>query len=695
MGYPFPEEVAPGGVLVYPQIQSPNYISGVSGWSIMSNGSAQFNQLTLIVQSSGAAVLIYAGAAASGSLIGSWASASGTDQYGNTYPAGISANQGFLSGLTIQNASIIGSTIASAVISGPSITAAAITGGTISETAITFDQTGGTLLVYSSTTTTVTITSGTSWTAPAGSYNQGKIECWGASAGGGGGNAGEGGETGGGGEYACEPNYTLIPGGIYNTAIGLGGTGGTSGNAGNPGGQTAFDNQGVVANGGVNGLSFLSGAGGTGSTNTIHFNGGNGANASGNNGGSSGGNSANATGAGNNGIASSGNTGAAAPAAQTGSGRGGAGGSNAANGSNGGAPGGAGGGAGAGSSSTQGSNTYRMGSSATYYGSDGSSPNGKRANGTMYQGGETSGGGSFNGTMKSLMIISGNPSSDLSGKTIDSVSLRLDNLHSWYNNGLYVNLGYTSKSSLPGSWDGTGITSVKQYWQNQGSTTTTDLTNLGLGSALQSGAANSLSLGPGSPAFDLYNYGYFYGAGGSSGSNPLLTVQWHTGTAPTQAGSGANGQIKITYTSAFTLIGAIAPVAGSDASSNAYGAGYTGVVQAFQPSVSPTAVEVWHNVTPPTNWSGTCRYKLLAEHNMVMVDFTLTATSQTSNVVVMTLPLIYRPTIDHYFPLAITSNTAPTAQNCRCWVNTDGTVNTFGLPTATTGIFATLIVPLD
>lgn len=45
MSQPFPEQVVPGGVLVYPQIRSPDYVAGVSGWAVKIDGSAEFNNL--------------------------------------------------------------------------------------------------------------------------------------------------------------------------------------------------------------------------------------------------------------------------------------------------------------------------------------------------------------------------------------------------------------------------------------------------------------------------------------------------------------------------------------------------------------------------------------------------------------------------------------------------------------------------
>src|SRR6266478_1868543 len=89
---PFPQEVTPGGVLVYPQVKSPNFVHSSSGWSINVDGSAEFNNLTLrgtlngtdyIINSVGA--FFYSGTPAFGNLIVAIVSAAGTDQFGNQY----------------------------------------------------------------------------------------------------------------------------------------------------------------------------------------------------------------------------------------------------------------------------------------------------------------------------------------------------------------------------------------------------------------------------------------------------------------------------------------------------------------------------------------------------------------------------------------------------------------------------------
>lgn len=681
--------------LIRSSIESPNYVAGVSGWAINKDGTAQFNQLTLIVQTTGAAVLIYAGSAGPGTLIGSWASADGMDQYGNEYPSGLNASQGSLTGINIINAQIVASTIVGALLQGPTVTQAAITGGTMTETTIVFDSTGGGLLVYSTTTTTVTFnTPGqTTWTSPV--SGAAKVKAWGSGAGGGGGAINSNGGFGGGaGEFAEEPNYSIISGHNYDVIVAAGGIGGTSGNPGQDGDQSSFDGQGVVANGGQ---ASNGSPGGTGSQNTIHHDGGSGGNSNGNTGGGGGGGSAGESGPGGNGNGSTGSGGASGGAAGTGGGAtGGNGGSNGNNGSNGSAPGAGGGGAGMGVSSTTGSNQYRLSASATYYGSDASSgapPNGKRFNGTMYQGGETASGGGFNGTMKSLGIIGGNPQSDLSGKTIDSVSIRLENLHSWYNSGMSVQLGYTNHSSLPSSWNGSGITSVKTFHINEGAKSTIDLTGGGLGGALQSGAAQAISLGPG-PAFNLNYYGYFYGAGGDNNQNPLITVAWHTGAAPNKAGNGNDGQVQITYTSGQTLIAAISPAAGSDTNGNAFASGFTGQVTAFQPGSSPTVAETWHDFPAGVNsWGlgtgGWKKYRMTSTGSVeVSISLRQIGTKTDGTVVFAAgaLPTGYQPgTVTgarKLLPIAMDTSAATFySANHTPYMsfNTDGSVTIFGV----------------
>jgi hypothetical protein len=82
-------------VLRRPAIQSPNFVTTVSGWTINADGSAEFNNLSIrgtfngtdfIINSSGA--FFYSGTPASGNLISSVTNSAGTDSFGNNYLAG-------------------------------------------------------------------------------------------------------------------------------------------------------------------------------------------------------------------------------------------------------------------------------------------------------------------------------------------------------------------------------------------------------------------------------------------------------------------------------------------------------------------------------------------------------------------------------------------------------------------------------
>lgn len=86
----FTDDVAAGTVLVRPALQSPDYVTGVSGWAVKVDGSAEFNDITIRggTTVSGTA-LYYDGTPALGSLFLAIAAAAGTDTYGNPYNAGL------------------------------------------------------------------------------------------------------------------------------------------------------------------------------------------------------------------------------------------------------------------------------------------------------------------------------------------------------------------------------------------------------------------------------------------------------------------------------------------------------------------------------------------------------------------------------------------------------------------------------
>lgn len=99
-----------GGVATLPIYHSANYVKGISGWAIYKNGNVEFNSgvfrgsvtagefigTDFIINPSGE--FFYSGTPANGNLIVSIASASGTDSFGNAYPAGFSTSVGVFAG---------------------------------------------------------------------------------------------------------------------------------------------------------------------------------------------------------------------------------------------------------------------------------------------------------------------------------------------------------------------------------------------------------------------------------------------------------------------------------------------------------------------------------------------------------------------------------------------------------------------
>jgi hypothetical protein len=102
-----PSELTPGdgfnnsilaglGTLIRTMIQSPNYVTGVSGWTINKDGSAEFNNLTIrgtfagtnfVINSAG--IFFYSGTPALGNLVLALTNSAGSDSFGNVYVQGI------------------------------------------------------------------------------------------------------------------------------------------------------------------------------------------------------------------------------------------------------------------------------------------------------------------------------------------------------------------------------------------------------------------------------------------------------------------------------------------------------------------------------------------------------------------------------------------------------------------------------
>lgn len=267
------------GTLVRDSIHSPNYVPGVAGWSINKDGTAQLNELTIIVQSSGQAILIYDGAAGLGNLIGSWSATDGVDDFGNAYEAGLDV---------VNSANINNANINSAAITNAILSAAQMNQGQVFESVITFDSSGGMLLMYVTTSILVTLAAGTTtWAAPAGSYTAGYVKTWGSGASGNGGSHGNySGAGNGGGGYSENSAYPLTPGTTYHLAIPAGGTTAATDGNGHSGGTCTFDTTfltgpSVSASGGTVTIGNPGGGrGGKPLIGTAGFNGGNGGAAS-------------------------------------------------------------------------------------------------------------------------------------------------------------------------------------------------------------------------------------------------------------------------------------------------------------------------------------------------------------------------------------------------------------------------------
>ena len=305
MAIQFESMLVAGTVLIREDIESQNYVTGVSGWAIFANGDAEFNNGIFRGQ-------LTAGSITSGSI-------------GDSTIINSTFNDG-----TINNSNFI-----------------------------IDDSDGGVILAYGVTQASSVITADTTFVVPAGVTSI-RAEAWGA--GGGGSGAGSTHPGGGGGEYAAEMTLAVTP--LENLTIDVGalGAGGASGSAGSAGAATTIKRGAttlVRANGGAGGVNGTIALGGSGSTNSVHFSGGS---SPVNNialdprstGGSGGGGSAGTSSAGNNGSKHGGGTAAGAGGvAVTGGGAGGAGGAgtgvSGVTASNGAIPGGGGGAGGQGS----------------------------------------------------------------------------------------------------------------------------------------------------------------------------------------------------------------------------------------------------------------------------------------------------------------------------------------------------------
>lgn len=611
-------------------------------------------------------IFIYGGAPGNGNLIGSWTAAAGTDAYGNSYPAGINVFQGQLTGVTVNSSTIDDGTINNSTSTNEILVNPSVQSGTITQTTIIQNTSGGVLLGYTTTANTVTESSNGdySWTAPS-NVTVANISCWGAGASGGGGNTTDGGRGGGGGEFAQEPSYSIVPSHTYLYTVGAGGAGVSTGTIiPNNGTASFFDNGGAA--GGVYANPGLDNVGGTGSTNTVAFAGGTASGENSGGGGASGGNSGGTSATGNAGNPGNGTSGGASPSSQTGAGTGGAGGNSGENGSNGGSPGAGGGGAGNGSSAPETlTKTYTPTYCASYYGPDATgTPNGLRSTATMYQGGETSSGGEFNGNQRCVFVYNSDLiESDFSGYTPTGLFLTLVNQHCWYSSGMTVEIDVGASPekyppSAPSTWLGSQnkLTTVTM---GEGTTQTFAFSATAAG-WFTNNETNFMGLGAFVAADEPYNlnyYGYF-----ANGVQLKITGET-TVSGSNTSGNGSDGKVSISYSESSVLEYALAAVAGEDSNSNAYALGYTGPISAIQPGSSPTVVETWHDMTLENSWTiatgGMARYRFRSDNTVDIQLVNVTPGTVTSGTPIWVFPTGYVPTIEQKVPCIIEYTTAP------------------------------------
>jgi hypothetical protein len=160
--------VGGGGDLVYPEIQSPNFVHGVSGWKIGKDGSAEFNSIFIPPGSGGATIFIQATApvalhtgdlwydSSSGMLLHQWNGAAwGPFSIGTGAIGAGAITAGLIAANTITAGQIAAGTITASQIAAGTITAAQIAANTITAGQLSAG------IIYAGIVNGTTITGGT------------------------------------------------------------------------------------------------------------------------------------------------------------------------------------------------------------------------------------------------------------------------------------------------------------------------------------------------------------------------------------------------------------------------------------------------------------------------------------------------------------------------------------------------------
>jgi hypothetical protein len=304
------------------------------------------------------------------------------------------------------------------------------------------------------------------------------------------------------------------------------------------------------------------------------------------------------------------------------------------------------------------------------------------SNGTIWQGGTTSYNGALTGTQIGMLVLPSNIQSLLSSVTIKSVELQFQTIGG---SGRTCLLGYTNNTSMPSTVPSpasvTALTSFKTG-ANNNTNYTYNLTSTGLGAALKAGTATALVFGNGTTgAYNSNSYNSYHmeiaGASNTNNNNgvaPELIITYTTSGGAVSGGNGAPGAICIAYTTPSTTpVASFLNEGSTDTAGNAFGAGFTGQIAAFQPGstygsqLSPTAAETWHSV-PAVNldsgWSydgglSGFFYRLLSSNDVeILLGLTLSSTGTSGSNNIYTMPAAYIPV---------------TSQNLMCgWSNGGG-----------------------
>jgi hypothetical protein len=192
--------------------------------------------------------------------------------------------------------------------------------------------------------------------------------------------------------------------------------------------------------------------------------------------------------------------------------------------------------------------------------------------------------------------------SNLSGKIVTSVSLKIKCLYTYYSSGVYCVVSTYGLSAFGNTATPTPRDTCSTFLIKQGVTVTQNL-GLGVGGTLgtniQSGAARSFMLGTGG-VNDNTPEGDYYGSfddGENNGVQPKIIINYADSHGST-AGSGSDGQCIITYnaSSVPTYSLSVSASQSADVFGNPYNQGFTGPQMTFIPSAAQTTISTAVNV---------------------------------------------------------------------------------------------------